>query len=58
MNIADFITELYCKIDDTLPNFPQHPQAILSRSEVVTIGLLYALKKVSRRAFYHWLADN
>ena len=58
MNIADFITELYCKIDDTLPNFPQHPQAVLSLSEVVTIGALYAMKNVSRRAFYHWLADN
>ncbi len=28
MNIADFITELYCKIDDT-PDFPQHPQAVV-----------------------------
>ncbi len=40
------------------PNFPQHPQAVLSLSEVVTIGALYAMKRVSRRAFYHWLTDN
>ena len=58
MNIADFITELYCQIDDTLPDLPQHPQALLGRSEVVTIGVLYAMKNVSRRAFYSWLRDN
>ena len=58
MNIADFITELYCKVDDALPNFPHHPQAVLSLSEVVAIGVLYAMKNVSRRAFYDWLKDN
>ena len=58
MNIADFIIELYCQIDDTLPDFPQHPQARLSLSEVVAIGVLYAMKNVSRRAFYSWLKDN
>ena len=58
MNITDFITELYCKIDDALPHFPHHPQAVLSLSEVVAIGVLHAMKNVSRRAFYHWLKDN
>ena len=58
MNIADFITELYCQIDDALPRLPQHPQAVLSRGEVVTIGVLYAVKGVSRRAFYDWLRHN
>ena len=42
MNIADFITELYCQIDDALPDVPQHSQAILSLSELVTIGVLQA----------------
>ena len=37
MNIADFITELYCRIDDALPDAPRHSQAILSLSELVTI---------------------
>ena len=55
MNIPDFITELYCNIDDALPNFPQ---AVLSLSEVITIGAFYAMKHVSRRAFYHRLKDN
>ena len=58
MNIADFITELYCKIDDALPDVPQHPQANLSISEVVTIGVLRAVKNVKQRPFYHWLKDN
>ena len=47
MNIADFITELYCKIDDALPDdAPQHPQAVLSLSELITIGVLQAMKNV------------
>ena len=58
MNIADFITELYCKIDDTLPEAPQHSQAILSISEVVTIGVLHAMKNVKQRPCYSWLRDN
>ena len=58
MNIVDFSTELYCKIDDALPDVPQHSQAVLSISELVTIGILHAIKNVSRRAFYHWLKDN
>ena len=58
MNIADFITELYCKIDDALPEVPRHPQAILAISELVTIGVLYAMKNVKQRPFYHWLKDN
>ena len=58
MNIGHFITELYCTIDDTLPQLPPHSQAVLSLGEVITIGVLYAIKGVSRRAFYHWLKDN
>ena len=58
MNIADFITELYCKIDDALPDVPRHPQAILSISELVTIGVLHAMKNVKQRPFYRWLKDN
>ena len=58
MNIADFITELYCKIDDALPEVPQHSQALLSVSELVTIGVLHAIKNVKQRPFYHWLKDN
>ena len=58
MNIVEFITELYCKIDDALPEVPQHSQAVLSISELVTIGILHPIKNVSRRSFYRWLKDN
>jgi hypothetical protein len=58
VNIADFITELYCQIDDARPNVPQHSPAILSRSELIPIGVRHALKPVTQRAFYRWLKDN
>ena len=58
MNIADFITELYCKIDDALPRQTPHPQARLSLGELITIGVLHAIKNVKQRPFYHWLKDN
>ena len=58
MNITDFITELYCRIDDALPELPHHPQAVRSLGEVITIGARYAIKGVSRRAFYDWLRHN
>ena len=38
------VTLLYCQIDDALSDAPQHPQAVLSISELVTIGVLYAIK--------------
>ena len=34
MNIADFITELFCQIDDALPQINHHSQAILSLNEL------------------------
>ena len=58
VNITDFITELFCKVDDAIADAPRHSQAILSVSEVVTIGILYVVKGVSQRAFYPWLKDN
>lgn len=58
MAITDFITELFCKIDDRMKDVPNHSQASLSASELVTIGLLYAIKGVGTRAFYRWLWNN
>ena len=39
MNITNLITELFCKIDDALPNAAHHSQAILSLGELATIQL-------------------
>jgi hypothetical protein len=51
----DFIIYLFCLVDDRLGKLPKHPQALLWPSELVTIGLLFALKGGYFRAFYRWL---
>lgn len=58
MTQEQFITELFCRVDDMLTNQPEHNQAKLSISELVTLGLLFALKGTSQRAFYRWLEHN
>src|SRR2546430_1411311 len=55
MTTLDFITELFCRVDERMRTVAQHPLAKLSPSELVTIGLLFALKGVGNRAFYRWL---
>jgi hypothetical protein len=54
----NFIIELFCRVDDMLPKTGEHIQAKLSRSELITLGLLLALKGTSQRAFYRWLKQN
>ena len=54
----DFITALFCQVDDQLSSLPKHPEAHLWPSEVVTLGLLHALKGVGNRAFYRWLTHD
>ena len=58
MAIVDFITELFCRVDDQIKNIHGHSQQSLAPSELVTIGLLYAIKGVGARAFYRWLSAN
>ena len=55
MSTVDFITELFCRIDDLMSHAKKHSQAALYPSEVVTLALLFALKGVGNRAFYRWL---
>jgi hypothetical protein len=52
MTTVDFITDLFCRIDEAMRAFRKHPQAHLWPSEVVTLGVLHALKGVGNRAFY------
>jgi hypothetical protein len=54
----EFIITLFCQVDDRMGKVPKHAQAKLYPSEVVTIGLLFALKGGSFRAFYRWLARD
>ena len=55
MTTEDFIIELFCRVDDQMPDAQKHSQAHLYPSEVVTIAILVALKGVGNRAFYRWL---
>src|ERR671934_577378 len=54
----EFITALFCQVDDQLAGLPKHPEARLWPSEVVTLGLLHALKGVGNRPFYRWLTRD
>ena len=51
MTTVEFIIALYCQVDAHMHGLPKHPQATLWPSEVVTLGLLHALKGVGNRAF-------
>lgn len=55
MSTLDFITQLFCRVDDAMPDVDKHSQASLYPSEVVTLGLLFAIKGVGNRAFYRWI---
>ena len=44
MSTLEFITALFCHVDEHLRAVPKHPEAHLWPSEVVTLGLLHALK--------------
>lgn len=58
MTTIDLITALFCRIDDRMHALPKHSQALLWPSEVVTLGVLHALKGVGNRAFYRWLTRD
>jgi hypothetical protein len=58
MSTDDFIIGLYVRVDMVMADVPKHPQAELYPSELVTLGLLFALKGDGPRRFYRWLADN
>ena len=55
MTTTDIIIHIFCKVDDKMPEIEKHPQAKLYPSELVTIGILFALKGGYFRAFYRWL---
>ena len=58
MRTVEFITALFCEVDAHLAGIPKHPEAPLWPSEVVTLGLLHALKGVGNRAFSRWLTKD
>ena len=57
MTTEDFITQLFCRVDDAMNTHPQaakHTLAHLYPSEIVTLGLLLALSGKGNRAFDRW----
>jgi hypothetical protein len=54
MTTVDFITEFFCRIDDAMVEVHKHPQSLLVPSEIVTMGVLFALKGGGSRAFYRF----
>ena len=55
MTTEDFIISLFCLVDDCMGKMEKRSDAKLYPSELITIGLLYALKGGFFRAFYRWL---
>ncbi len=51
MTTQGFIIELFCRVDDAMTSVSKHNQAGLYPSELVTLGVLFALKGVGCRAF-------
>jgi hypothetical protein len=55
MTTEEIIIRIFCAVDDQVGGVNKVPQAKLYPSEVVTIGILFALKGGHFRAFYRWL---
>jgi hypothetical protein len=58
MPTDEIIIRLFCMVDDQLGCVNKRSDAHLYASEIVTIGLLSALKGGRFRAFYRWLDAN
>ncbi len=58
MTDRDFIIELFCRVDDMMLDVKKHSQAKMYPSELVTLGIVFALKGVGCRAFYRWIKRN
>src|SRR5215471_13718855 len=58
MPTVECITALFFEVDEQLGAIPTHPEAHLWPSEVVTLGLLHALKGVGNRPFSRCLTRD
>ena|SRR5260221_4727173 len=58
MTTEEIIIHIFCCVDDRMLNITKHPQAKLYPSELVTIGILFALKGGHFSAFYRWLVRD
>lgn len=58
MPTDEIIIRLFLIVDERLGNIKKRSDAKLYASEIVTIGLVFALRGGRYRAFYRWLAAN
>jgi hypothetical protein len=58
MTTQDFLIALFYAVDQERLDVPQHPDAKLSPSAVVTLALLLAVKGGGMRAFSRWLTRD
>jgi len=58
MTTPDFIIALFDAVDQEMLDIPQHPEATLYLSAVVTLALVHAIKGGGTRAFYRWLTRD
>ena len=54
----EFITRLFCTIDQELGPVKKYEDESLYASEVVTLMVLFAIKGGKFRAFYRWIDYN
>ena len=52
------IIDLCCRVDEGVGTLPKPAQASLWPSDVVTLGVRFALKGIGNRAFYRWVAKD
>ena len=57
MTTIDFITALFCQVDDPLAGIPKHPHATLWPSEIVTLGILDQRGHLNGYALQHIFGD-
>lgn len=58
MPTDEFITRLFCSIDQELGPVKKYDDELLYASEVVTLMVLFAIKGGRYRAFYRWIDYN
>ena len=58
MSTEDIIIRLFLIVDDRISSVKKRSDANLYPSEIVTIGLLFALKGGKFSPFYRWLSAN
>jgi hypothetical protein len=58
MTAQDFTVALFCHVDEAMLQARKHPLSKLHPSEVVTLGLLQALRGEGMRPFFRWVCKE